>query len=598
MTMRNKRSLMTVLTLAALLLAQPLTSFVSASSPRKLFSRQSGGVEPVDWINTPDAQEGFVIYEAGDEARCRPATPDEAREIAEPRPEETLHVIASTKIKPEVVGGINITLRSTAQLDSFPDAKAAFLRAAQRWTDTMGVPLITGEITIIVDVDFGTTRFGTPYPPGVIGATGTQTLFNPNGYPGIRTSMIGQADDASEGAIDNALPASPILTDLGGATAMAVPSATLRCLRQIGQAANPPGEPAFGSPPSIGFNSGFTFDFDPSNGIDSDKIDFDAVATHEIGHALGFTSRVGVKELSPGATTDLSAWDLFRFRPTVTAATFSTATRILSSGGDQVFFTGTDQVALSTGRPDGSGGDGFQSSHWRDNTLNPNRVTIGIMDPAIARGERNQITANDILALNYMGYRVKQGGGGDPPTIGSLSGNLVGDRLTLMGSANDVQGDFSQAQVTLLDANNSTVRQDTPVTFNPTGSAVSINIVVTGLISAPTAFKASLVLIDGAGNRSVAAVADFSQADTGGATIRKAIVNSDSMVLKGDGFVGPAQIEVNGLIISPPNIKVKGSGAKIVITGTNSQVNIHSGSNRVREIQGAGLKSNIVIGTP
>jgi len=83
--------------------------------------------------------------------------------------------------------------------------------------------------------------------------------------------LIGAPDDPAEGGIDNLLPGSPLLTDIGSVTAMSVPSAVLRCLRQIGQAANPTIETSFGSPPAIGFNSAFTFDFDPSNGIDSDK---------------------------------------------------------------------------------------------------------------------------------------------------------------------------------------------------------------------------------------------------------------------------------------------------------------------------------------
>src|SRR5258707_415562 len=117
--------------------------------------------------------------------------------------------------------------------------------------------------------------------------------------------------------------------------------------------------------PSLGSKSNFPFDFDPSDGISANTIDFDAVATHEIGHALGFTSNVGDRELDPTIPRWLSAWDLFRFRPGTTLQTFPTASRILSSGGTQVFFAGTSDLGLSTGRQDSSGGDGEQASHWK-----------------------------------------------------------------------------------------------------------------------------------------------------------------------------------------------------------------------------------------
>jgi hypothetical protein len=40
--------------------------------------------------------------------------------------------------------------------------------------------------------------------------------------------------------------------------------------------------------PSITFNSDFAFDFDNSNGVTSNRFDFESVAAHEIGHALQF----------------------------------------------------------------------------------------------------------------------------------------------------------------------------------------------------------------------------------------------------------------------------------------------------------------------
>ncbi len=93
----------------------------------------------------------------------------------------------------------------------------------------------------------------------------------------------------------------------------------------------------FGPPPSIGFNSAFAYDFDPSEGIDADKVDFEAVAFHEIGHVLGFGSFMGDRELEPTAPTLPTLLDMFRFRPGITLPNFANTNRLLFSGGDQIF---------------------------------------------------------------------------------------------------------------------------------------------------------------------------------------------------------------------------------------------------------------------
>jgi hypothetical protein len=308
--------------------------------------------------------------------------------------------------------GLSIILRGTSQLQSFPSAIEAFKRAAARWETLIQTP-----VTIVIDVDFGATMFGKPFDDDVVAGTDAQVLGGNSLYPAVRADLISGPYSPEQTSLYNSLPLKAVPTDKGETTGLLASSATLRAMDLIDPVAHPSDESSdFGPPPAIGLNSRFKFDFDSGDGIDPDKLDFEAIALHEIGHVLGFVSSVGQQEMDPSVEVEPSIWDLYRLRPdaiklpgsaAVPAAhsDFTTAQRILSSGGEQSFFAGGTKLALSTARPDGTGGDGRQASHFQDDKLTGQY--LGVMDPTIAPGEHPLITDDDLIVLDAIGYRTK-----------------------------------------------------------------------------------------------------------------------------------------------------------------------------------------------
>jgi len=357
---------------------------------------------PLPAANEPD-NDYFMLYASPDgDTVCRVANAAERTELEKINPKNLQQINhlgdKSTGLSGEVdnaVTHLTIILRATTNLQNNAAAMAAFNRAAANWENVVNSP-----VTIFIDADFGPDNFGQPWPSGVLGSTSAPSAtFS---YSFVRGQLVAGANSPAKSAVYNALPSTsvPIDTGSGSTTSLSV-SATIG--RAIGLL-NPTADAA-DTAAKIGFNGtgNFTFDFDRSDGVQG--IDFEAVATHEIGHALGFTSRAG-----SGSTTP-AMWDLYRFRTGTTSGTFTTATRIMTIGGTpdplQFYFVpGATELGLSTGGPSGSsdgGGDGNQSSHWKQASLN-NGVFIGIMDPRIPSGKQRDITDNDVNALNIFGF--------------------------------------------------------------------------------------------------------------------------------------------------------------------------------------------------
>lgn len=527
----------------------------------------------------------YDTREAGGLAGCRLPNPEESEAIAQRDVTQELQVISSPQL--QTAGGLQITLRATPALEANPAAKAAVERAADAWASRIQTPTL-----INIDIDFGPTWFGETFPDGVIGITNPQMLIGFEQYFNVLSQLIDSTTDSHESTLYWNLPQAPVPTDLGETVDVLAPSAVYRTLGMINQ--DPNYDPqAFGPPPAIGFNSNVSFDFDPSDGIDPGKYDFEGMMSHEIGHVLGFVSAVGQRELNPSCDLAVTVWDLFRLRPGASMGTLPTADRILSSGGAQVFFEGSTELQLSTGRPDGTGLDGLQPSHWRDDSVVGAR--IGIMDPTIAPGVRTTLTLNDLEALDLFGYTLKQFGN-TRPTVSALTADLNGDVLTLSGNGTDADGDVVQAQATFLDQKGRTLSQTAPFSTDfGLISKLNINLRFTGMGGQPEATQISFVLIDSRGNRSVPVVVDFSGGDPGAPKVTLASYDGSTLVIKGKRLTSEAQVEINGVVVDPPaGINVPASGKKLTITASSASLNLHAGPNRVRVILG-GLRSSLLV---
>lgn len=422
-----------LIVLSALLIIANLAVFPGASVGRV---QAAGGQSAASGPHlTEFAGAGcFTITRADGRTDCSKATATAAVQMRQRDLTRPLHIISQTHndqihtdaVTTEATSSLQIILRGTQQLENFPTAKAAFLAAAAAWEAKIDAP-----ITVVIDVDFGPTWFGETYDADVLGQTDSQVLGDASIYADVRAAMVANLSSTLQSSTYSLLPQNAVPTNLGSTTYVLAPSATWRALGLISATADPDGEQReFGSPPAIGFNSKWDFDFDPSNGINSNLLDFNAVATHEIGHALGFISNVGDRELDRTAPLAVAVWDIFRFRPGTTLDSFNSASRILSSGGNQTFFFGDRELALSTGRPDGTGGDREQASHWKDDALSGQH--IGIMDPTLGDGQQEVITDNDLLALSALGYRLKDSlSDASGPTISNVV--YTGTKLKIKG---------------------------------------------------------------------------------------------------------------------------------------------------------------------
>lgn len=298
-------------------------------------------------------------------------------------------------------GNLGFVLNNTGGAAVGTQAYAAFEQAADLWAYLLG-----DTINITLDIGFSTLG------PGILGSAGSTTAIV--SYSALKDALAADATSAEDATAVANLPEGNSLsfeyqnvngvqvTDNNGSgnnSFLAIKTANAKALGITtdanGSAINP------SSDASITFSTSFTWDFDPSDGINAGAQDFVGVAFHEIGHALGFTSGVDLVDIyhgsGPGGPLNLDPYAVFN---TLDLFRYDSPDQLDFGYGGTSYFSldgGTTNLAtFSTGR---NQGDGQQASHWKDG------LGIGIMDPtANPSGNANNPTNLDLLALDVIGY--------------------------------------------------------------------------------------------------------------------------------------------------------------------------------------------------
>ena len=155
---------------------------------------------------------------------------------------------------------------------------------------------------------------------------------------------------------------------------------------------------------SIRVSNSVPWHFDPDTGVPGDKYDLFTVASHEIGHVLGFISGTDVFDLQSqegeitGDNLDyVSPMDLLRYSES------SSELGVIDWTRGQTYFSldgGDNNLGdFSTGNSN----DGFQGSHWKDGD------SRGVATPLLKPGERVEISELDLRLLDGIGWdRIPQ----------------------------------------------------------------------------------------------------------------------------------------------------------------------------------------------
>ena len=334
--------------------------------------------------------------------------------------------------------GLSILLEQGPNLRANAQASAAFEQAAG-----FVESLFSDPVTVVVDAEIS------PLTAGWLGGSSSVAYRLPmTQFTYVRGLLV--SDAAADESIVARLPTPSqfktiLPTDSANPFSVAGLSLKRAQLLSLGVAPSSlsPGAPSQYDPTvqrdmTITFNSGFTFDYDRTDGIAPGKTDFIGVAIHELAHGLGFGTEVDTVDTLLDQPTQSHALyptplDLFRLRPGDGQADFTNSPRVLATGSTvstQVIYDGgifdpagftlagltRGDIPVSTGK---AHGDGYQAGHWKEDQLTGRY--IGALDPSAAPGTQVAWTPADSRALGLVGWNVR------PDTTSFISGTVYRD---------------------------------------------------------------------------------------------------------------------------------------------------------------------------
>jgi hypothetical protein len=314
---------------------------------------------------------------------------------------------------------INIVINAGATLQGNAPALAAFNRAAANWNSRF-----TDNITVNIDANL--VNLGSSTILGQASSVILEASFNT-----IRDRIVADANGIGDGIVTSLPTAAQFSANLPTGASLsgnlAANKSTLKALGFTGLDAIA----RTTTDATIEFNTGFNFDFDNRDGVTAETFDFESIALHELGHALGFLSAVdGIDEdlgdngILNNTSITPYALDLFRFRDSTLptgAANFASAVRELRPNQAASF---TDTVSGAKGFSTGAfTGDRRQAGHWKDNALTG--TLIGIMDPTFAPGSVWNISDADLQVYNLIGYDLAPVPFEFSPSVGIIGSGMI-----------------------------------------------------------------------------------------------------------------------------------------------------------------------------